>query len=119
MLQLKWTKLTPLSESGVSGINKVAGVYRLSYYDSNEKAYYVYYVGQAADLNARLNQHRAGNEQNSCCARYLKSYNCFFRAAAISGQADRDGAEVALYNKYTPSCVEKTPDVKPIQINFE
>lgn len=103
----------------MSRINNVAGVYRLSYYDKNKRGYYIYYVGQASDLNSRLGQHRKGNEVNQCCNGYLNSYDCYFRAAGVSSQSDRDGAEVALYKKYEPGCVEKIPDVNPAEINFE
>lgn len=116
-MEVKWTDLIKLDESGVSRINKVAGVYRISHYDNDGK-YYVHYVGQASDLNSRLNQHLYGNEVNACCNKYLKNYTCYFKACSISSQSDRDGAEVALYNHFKPDCVEKIPDVKPININF-
>ena len=117
-MEITWTKRIILDEDGVSGINQIAGVYRLIYYDSEAEKYYVYYVGQASDLNDRLSKHLPGNEVNVCCNKHLKNYDCYFRAAAISKQSDRDGAEVALYNKYKPDCVERIPDVEPIEINF-
>jgi len=118
-MQLKWTERIPLTQSGVNRIKAIAGVYRLINYNRTDDKYYVYYVGQADDLNNRLAQHLPGNETNECCQKYLNDYTCYFRAAAISGQADRDGAEVALYNKFKPTCVERIPDVKPIEINFD
>lgn len=117
-MELKWTSRKKLDQDGVDTINKVAGVYRLIYYNITKKKYYVYYVGQASDLNKRLSEHLPDNEQNTCCKKRLKDYNCYFRAAAIPKQDDRDGAEVALYNEYKPGCVEKIPDVDPIEINF-
>lgn len=118
-MQLKWTERISLTQSGVDRIKAIAGVYRLINYSRADDKYYVYYVGQADDLNNRLSQHLSGNETNECCQKYLDNYTCYFRAAAISGQADRDGAEVALYNKFEPTCVERIPDVKPIEINFD
>ncbi|PIS39898.1 MAG: hypothetical protein COT32_02640 [Candidatus Nealsonbacteria bacterium CG08_land_8_20_14_0_20_36_22] len=118
-MQLKWSERISLTQSEVNRIKAIAGVYRLIYYDGSKDKYYVYYVGQAEDLNDRLTQHLSGNETNKCCQRYLENYNCYFRAAAVSRQADRDGAEVALYNHFKPSCVDRIPDVDPIDINFD
>lgn len=118
-MQLKWTERISLTESGINRIKPVAGVYRLINHDQNDNKYYVYYVGQAQDLNERLSQHLSGNEVNKCCQKHLDDYTCYFRAAAVSQQADRDGIEVALYNQYKPTCVERIPDVDPIDVNFD
>lgn len=118
-MQLKWTDRIPLIQSGVNRIGVIAGIYRLINYNRVDDKYYIYYVGQANDLNNRLTQHLPGNEANKCCQRYLDNYTCYFRTAAISGQADRNGAEVALYNKFKPTCVERIPDAKPIEINLD
>ena len=79
----------------------------------------MHYVGQATNLRERLGQHLLNSETNQCCLSKLKQHKCFFRAAGISSQANRDGAEVALYNHFNPSCVERVPDVQPIDINFD
>ncbi len=117
-MELTWTERIKLDEGGVNRIKSVAGVYRLIYYNSSKNVYYVYYVGQASDLKDRLSQHLPDTETSSCCKKYLDSYDCYFRATAVAKQSDRDGAEVALYNEYKPSCVERIPDVDPIDINF-
>ena len=118
-MEVKWTKLIPLDQSGVNRIKEVPGVYRISHYDSNDQKYRIHYVGQAENLKERLWQHLSGNEVNSCCSRFLKSYKCYFRACVVSTQSNRDSVEVALYEKYKPECVERIPDVKAISINFE
>lgn len=118
-MKLNWTERIVLIQSGVDRIKAVAGIYRLIYHNRDKDTYYVHYVGQAENLNDRLTQHLSGNETNKCCQRHLDNYTCYFRAAAISRQADRDGAEVALYNKFKPTCVERIPDVDPIDINFD
>lgn len=117
-MELKWTDRKQLDKNGADSLKKVAGIYKLIHYDTEKKKYYVHYVGQASDLNDRLSKHLPDAETNACCKKRLKDYDCYFRAAAVSKQSDRDGAEVALYNKYTPSCVERIPDVEPIEINF-
>jgi len=118
-MQLKWTNLIDLTQTGISKIKEVPGVYRLSFLNSVDNKYYVYYVGQSENLNDRLFQHLSGNETNPCCNKHLENYNCYFKAAAISAQSDRDGAEVSLYLHFKPSCPEKIPDVKPLEINFD
>lgn len=119
-MQVTWTELIPLDQAGVNRIkDNVSGVYRISHYDQNKNSYYVHYVGQAENLKERLGQHLAGSETNSCCNSFLKSHKCYFRACSISTQSGRDGAEVALYEKYQPKCVERIPDVSAIEINFE
>ncbi len=118
-MQLNWTERIPLTKSGVLRIKAVAGVYRLVYHDTQKDKYFVYYVGQAEDLNERLGQHLSDTETSKCCQGYLKSHTCYLRAVAISRQTDRDGAEVALYNHFEPTCVERIPEVDRIDINFD
>lgn len=119
-MQVTWTELIPLDQTGVNRIkDNTAGVYRISHYDQNKNSYYIHYVGQAENLKERLEQHLSGSETNSCCNNFLKNSKCYFRACAISSQNNRDGAEVALYEKYKPTCVERIPDVGSIQINFD
>jgi hypothetical protein len=119
-MQVSWTKLISLDQTGINSIKDgVSGVYRISHYDQNNNSYYVHYVGQAENLKERLGQHLISSETNSCCNSFLKNNKCYFRACSISTQSERDGAEVALYQKYQPKCVERIPDVKAININFE
>ena len=90
-MQLKWTERISLTQSGVNRIKAVAGVYRLINYSRADDKYYVYYVGQADDLNNRLSQHLSGNETNECCQKYLNNYTCYFRAAGRSVQNSQSG----------------------------
>jgi len=117
-MNLNWSKLIELNENGVSIVNEVPGVYRLSYANLRDGKIYVYYVGQAANIKTRMEQHLPNTEVNECCKKYLNDYKCYFRLAIVNNQADRDGAEVALYNHFSPSCPEKIPDVQAIEINF-
>ncbi len=117
-MKLIWTNRIALNDEGVDRIKRVAGIYRLMHYDANRKKYLVHYVGQAKDLRDRLSKHLPTTEENRCCKEKLKNHHCYFRAAAITRQTDRDGAEVALYKRYRPSCPERLPDVNPIDINY-
>ena len=118
-MKLNWSKLIELNESEIATVNEVSAVYRISYLNPNDGKYYVFYVGQAQNLKTRLTEHLPENEKNKCCRDYLEKYTCFFRAAVVKNQSDRDGAEVALYNHFSPSCPERIPDVDSIDINFE
>ena len=116
--QGKWTNLIKLDSAGVLRIKDISGVYRLSYFSPVNQKYYVYYVGQATDLNDRLGDHLPDNEEDRCCQRYLDKYDCFFRAAAVSRQDNRDGIEATLFDHFEPNCSERKPDVDPININI-
>ena len=118
-MKLNWTERIRLNQSGISRIKEVSGIYRLIYYSAEKDKYYVYYVGQAENLNKRLVEHLPDTETNNCCKGYLKNYTCYFRVAGVSNQINRDGAEVALYNHFEPTCVDRIPDADPIDINFE
>jgi len=118
-MKLVWTEKIDLTTSGVSTIREVAGVYRLGYYTPATNEYKVYYVGQAANLKTRLTNHLPGNEENSCCIKHLTNYKCYFKAAGVSTQSDRDACERALYDRFNPPCVEKVPDVEPAEINYD
>lgn len=115
---LNWTDLIQLNTEGVTPIKNAAGVYRLSYKSPSDNNYHVYYVGQAEDLCSRLFDHLLQNEVNSKCRQFLKSYDCFFRAALVPNKAVRDGVEVALYNKFSPTCCERMPNALPADINY-
>lgn len=117
-MKLQWTDLIELTQTGVARIREIAGIYRLSYFDPARNGYHVYYTGQAGNLNERLGQHLPVTETNASCQEYLSNYKCYFRAAVVSLQADRDAAEAALYNYFKPACVDRVPAVNPVQINI-
>ncbi len=116
-MQLNWTDLKSLDSEGVSTISEVGGIYRLSYLNPTDGKLYVYYVGQAANLNSRLGEHQRGQEVNVQCHKYLNGYECYFRAAGVHKDY-RDGAEAALYNHFKPECCERIPNTIPIEINI-
>jgi excinuclease UvrABC nuclease subunit len=96
-----------------------AGVYVLATKLKNGNVL-IFYVGQAEDLDKRLKEHLSENEPNKCVRDEVKNYLCAFRYAKVSSQADRDRAERALYNRFTPKCndPDRIPDVPGVEINF-
>lgn len=117
-MNLVWTDRTILEKQEIDKLENKPGIYRLIYFSPTRNNYYVYYVGQANDLKKRMYEHLLGNELNECCVKYLRSYTCYFRLARIDKQSERDGAEVFMFEHFKPECVEKVPDVDPIDINL-
>lgn len=115
-MNLNWSDMISLTSEGVSNIRQIAGVYRLSYLDGNNRP--VYYVGQAEDLHDRLSQHLQGAEINEDCCQVLYRYPCYFRAAVVVRKEDRDAIEAALYQHFKPTCCERIPNCAPADINY-
>jgi hypothetical protein len=119
MNNLNWTNRIKLNTTGVSSTREIPGVYRLIYLNPKDNNYYVFHVGQAENLKASLAQHLPWREQNPHLAYYLKNFRCFFRAATVEHQVERDMTEVALYKYFLPQCMRLMPALQPMQINFE
>lgn len=115
---LTWSRLTAITSLTSILIPNFTGVYRLSYRSGDGKIY-VFYVGQADDLRARITQHLSQNEGNPCIRKMLTSYTCYIRYARVSERRVRDGAERFLYRHFSPSCNTVEPAGPDISINVE
>ncbi len=117
-LKLDWSLRYEYTGSNVNVHAPTSGgVYRLIY--KSDDKYYVFYVGQAGDIDERLRQHLAVTEPDACIKRHIRDYTCYFRYAKIESIADRNGAERALYDKYEPTCNDVAPPGPPADINFD
>jgi len=117
-LKLNWSSRYEYTGSNVNVYAPTGGgVYRLVHKSGDE--YYVFYVGQAANIDERLRQHLAATEPDACIKRHLRDYTCYFRYAMVSSLTDRNGAERALYDQYKPTCNNVSPPGLPADINFE
>lgn len=118
--RLQWSERIPLTTEGISCLRAVSGIYRLVYCQNN--SFTVYYVGQAADLSARMTDHILGNEKNICCKSIIGKYPHFFRCAAVN-KAELDSCERALWEHFggrkNELCNERIPNVIPANINFD
>ena|ERR1035437_5379344 len=104
---LIWTKLTSLKKTNINTIpTKTAGAYRLSY-KHEDGNYYIYFVGESADLRKTLMEH-LDNEVNACLLSY-NNYDRFFRYAIISEEYVRKATIGVMYNNYKPACNEVIP----------
>jgi excinuclease UvrABC nuclease subunit len=108
-VRLAWQRYLPFSLANVQAYAPVqAGVYKIAVNLVNGKKRVVY-VGQAADLDARLKDHLGEWESNLDLYMMVRQYQCSFALAVVSLQADRDAAERALYLNFRPSCNTQEP----------
>ncbi len=119
MKNLNWSDRTKHNATGVSCTREVPGVYRLIYLNPKDNNYYVFHIGQSDNLKVSLAQHLPWREKNPHLAFYLQNYKCFFRAATVEAQIERDMTEVALYKYFLPQCLRLMPNIQPMSINFE
>ena len=115
---LTWSRLIKITPLTSLLLPSFAGVYRLSYKDS-DGTIYVFYVGQADSIQLRIIQHLSVDEENICIKRVLSNYTCYLRYARVNDSRVRSGAELALYRHYLPSCNLIEPTGSLMQINFE
>jgi hypothetical protein len=107
MVQRSWTRrgwlidLT-LNAGNVDNVPAVSGVYFLSYKDGSSRK--VFYVGQADNLNTRLNEYTTIRIYEHCITDCLIKNTCYFHCAAVPDKYRRDRLERALYDKYQPVC---------------
>lgn len=116
---LTWTKLAPLSGQSISNLPAgTSGVYRLSY-KADDGNYYVFYVGKAEDIKARLTEHSSTSEQNVCIKNYRASKLCYFRYAIVSKDYIRAAAERQMYKHYQPECNTQEPEASDeVRVNL-
>jgi len=82
------------------------GVYRISH--EAPQGSYVDYIGQAENLKEKLKQHLLPSEPNSRLRDRFQHYACTVRYTIVRNQADRDGAERALYDLWKSYVVNDT-----------
>ncbi len=94
---LAWQRYLPLNQANVLyGVPSLAGVYKIAV-NFTDGTMRVAYVGQAANLAARLKDHLGEWEENQTLHSLVRRYQCSFAVAAVPWQADRNAAERALY----------------------
>ncbi len=99
------SKIYPYNEGSVrKNAPEDPGVYRLSYL-SNDGERYVFYVGQAKNLEERLLDHLRPSDPNSCIRGFLSGkFECFFRFQVIWTASERDRIETEEIDRYKPRC---------------
>lgn len=118
-MNISWSGFYTYSEANVK-INapEKAGIYLL-WVELNDSKWKCFYVGQAGNLKKRLLEHLSDSEENECIKNKVKKYSCGYEFAVIGKQADRDGIEKYLYEKYKPECNKISPPlVDPIEVNL-
>ncbi|MHC4660353.1 MAG: GIY-YIG nuclease family protein [Planctomycetota bacterium] len=98
-----WSNRYFYSEGNVRKYAPVSGgVYRLIHRSGDN--YYVYYVGQANNLERRLLEHLQSSEPNGCIKRHQKDYTCYFRFIEVPSASERDRIEEEQIREYNPDC---------------
>lgn len=109
-VQLTWTPLSPLKKESIELLpNAAAGVYRLSYRESSEDDFYVFYVFDTLNIKESLLAH-LNESTNSCISVKINNKECAFRFAQISDEIVRKAAVKQAYFHYQPMCNEKVPE---------
>jgi len=115
-LQLDWSPMMNYTAEEIEKqVPAEPGVYRISH-----KSYetYIDYVGQAENLKEKLKQHLLPSEPNSDLRDRFEHYECNVRYALVPDQADRNGAERYLYDRWRRGVVNDTvPPGPAIEIN--
>lgn len=108
-VSLVWQRYLPLFLGNLHyNVPSLAGVYKIAV-NLMDGTKQVVYVGQAADLAARLNDHLSEWEANRSLHSLVRQFQCSFAVAAVPIQADRNAAERALYLHFLPSCNSLVP----------
>ena len=95
-------------------VPKKPGIYIISTRQSNHE-YEVKYVGQAASLYDRVNEHWSKKEKNKELKQHIaEKFLMKFNYALIESQAERDGMELYLYNYYQPQLNKDKPSGKTV-----
>ena len=106
-LKLEWSaRVRCTTEEIDKQVPAEPGVYQISHpaYPGTS----VDYVGQAENLKEKLKQHLLSSEPNVRLREHLQYYECTIRYAIVPDQADRNGAERALYDRWKPYVVNDT-----------
>ena len=108
MVQILWKRVVPYSKiSSLITVPRVAGIYVIFEIIGDKQ--YVRYVGQAANLHDRLEQHRGFLETNRKILNAVSFKNLGILFSAVPNQTDRNGIELFLYNKFHPDWNEIAP----------
>ena len=118
MLYLEWETLYPFNpNSDLTPVTTKAGIYIFAQLISGN--FYVKYVGQAKDIQCRLQDHQSIYEQNTDLKMAIRRYDFKVLYAEVPYQTDRDGIELFLYNKFRPTFNKYTPPGdKEISVNI-
>jgi len=106
-IEIKWSKLLPLKKDEIDKLETFGGVYRLSKKKEDQK-YYVFYVGSAEHLKARLLSH-INDEKNARLKQYLIQGDFSFRYAPVPDKSIRESIEKQLYKHYLPELNSEEP----------
>jgi excinuclease UvrABC nuclease subunit len=101
---MEFSELYPYDDGTVRRVAPNApGVYRMTYL-ANDNKQYVFYVGQAEDLESRLLEHLQVSEPNGCIREMVRSVQCRFQFVIVRSKFDRDKLETDEIARWNPKC---------------
>ena len=119
-IHLKWSAFIGYEKWDSEKVPESKGIYE--YFVRLKKGgRRIIYVGEADDLRDRSVQHLAKSEKNKCLKGNLDKFSWDFRYALVSLKADRQDAELALYNKHKPECntIQPSGSGRKLKIELE
>jgi len=72
------------------------GVYKVLRNDGVKGSLSRVYVGKAENLRSQYNRHLSDSEENICLKNNIRTKECYFRYALLSGEESRQNAESHL-----------------------
>lgn len=119
MIALKWLGYKLVDINNINILPSFAGVYKLALLYSSTNKYAPFYVGQTVNLHDRTIQHASQSELNKGIKDNFINYSIYINYAEVKLQSDRDAVEVALYNRYNPSCNDPKvlPNITPAVVS--
>jgi len=119
-IHLKWSAFIGYEKWNSEKVPNSKGVYEW-FVRLEKDGRTIIYVGEADDLRKRSQEHLAESEKNKCLKENLKKYAWDFRYVLVLLKADRQDAELALYNKHKPKCntVQPSGSDRKLQIEIE
>jgi len=119
-IHLKWSAFIGYEEWDSNKVPESGGVYEY-FIRLQGGGRRIVYVGEADNLQKRSQEHLAESEKNKCLKEKLEKIKWDFRYALLSLKADRQDAELALYDKYKPECntVQPSGSGRNLEIEIE
>lgn len=109
--QLIWSKLIPLTEERIQGIENIPAVFRISKKDPDGK-FYVVFVGDTTALKNELEQLRTDPKEKSFLLSLyiLRGDELSFRYAQLADTTERKAVTKFLYKHYSPEANIEEPE---------
>ena len=104
MISISWKGGVSYASQNKDKIPNCAGIYVIT--DMMGK---IYYVGQANDLQRRFCEHLYDSEPNTGLKNFIRRNMAKFYWVEFSSKDDRNGVELFLFKKFSPTLNDAVP----------